>query len=151
MYSSTSHGRAKAVRPARAYIKQLCAHTGCSLEDLSEAIDNRVLWRERLRNIRAHSETWWLWYIYIYIYIYIYWGCITFFIDILCKSIYAQIRSCTAMCFSICVFQCVYVYVCVRVLVSICSFVPRNIFPNKSYWSISFKRNTHWEKYPQTC
>ena len=29
-----SHGRAKAGRPARTYIEQLCADTGCSLEDL---------------------------------------------------------------------------------------------------------------------
>ena len=28
-----SHGRAKAGRPARTYIQQLCADTGCSLED----------------------------------------------------------------------------------------------------------------------
>ena len=35
-----SHGRAKAGRPARTYIQQLCADTGCSLEDLSgEMVD----------------------------------------------------------------------------------------------------------------
>ena len=31
-----SHGRAKIGRPARTYIQQLCADTGCSLEDLLE-------------------------------------------------------------------------------------------------------------------
>ena len=46
-----SHGWAKAGRPAWTYIQQLCADTGCSLEDLSEAMDNREVWRERVRNI----------------------------------------------------------------------------------------------------
>ena len=36
-----SHGWAKAGRPARTYIQQLCADTGCSLEDLPEAMDDR--------------------------------------------------------------------------------------------------------------
>ena len=42
-----SHGRAKAGRSARTYIQQLCADTGCSLEDPPEAMDNREGWRER--------------------------------------------------------------------------------------------------------
>ena len=44
-----SHGRVKAGRPARTYIQQLCAYTGCSPEDLPEAIDDREGWRERVR------------------------------------------------------------------------------------------------------
>ena len=36
---TTSHGRAKAGRPARPYVQQLCADTGCSPEDLPEAMD----------------------------------------------------------------------------------------------------------------
>ena len=48
-----SHGRAKAGRPARTYIQQLCTDTGCSLEDLPEAMDNREVWRERVRDIYA--------------------------------------------------------------------------------------------------
>ena len=39
-----SHGRAMAGRPARTYIQQLCANTGCSLEDLPEAMDDRNKW-----------------------------------------------------------------------------------------------------------
>ena len=58
-----SHGRAKAGRPARTYIQQLCADTGCSPEDLPEAIDDREGWRERARDIRANSVTWWWWWI----------------------------------------------------------------------------------------
>ena len=36
-----SHGRAKAERPVRTYIQQLCADAGCELEDLPEAMDDR--------------------------------------------------------------------------------------------------------------
>ena len=36
-----SHGRAKAGRPARTYIQQLCVHARCSPEDLPEAMDDR--------------------------------------------------------------------------------------------------------------
>ena len=54
-----SHGRAKAGRPARTYIQQLCADTGCSPEDLLEAMNDREEWRERVRDIRADSVTWW--------------------------------------------------------------------------------------------
>ena len=39
-----SHGRAKAGRPARTYIQQLCEDTWCSPEDLSEAINDRESW-----------------------------------------------------------------------------------------------------------
>ena len=58
-----SHGRAKAGRPARTYIQQLCVVTGCSPEDLLEAMDDREGWRERIRDICADGATWWWWYI----------------------------------------------------------------------------------------
>ena len=54
-----SHGRAKAGRPARTCIQQLCADTGCSLEDLPEEMDDREGWREKVRDIRADGATWW--------------------------------------------------------------------------------------------
>ena len=44
-----SHGWAMAGRRARTYIQQLCADTGCSLEDLPGVMDNRDEWRERER------------------------------------------------------------------------------------------------------
>ena len=56
-----THGRAKTGRPARTYIQQLYADTGCSPEDLPKAIDNREVWWERVRNIRTNSATWWWW------------------------------------------------------------------------------------------
>ena len=48
-----AYGRAKAGRPARTYIQQLC-------EDLPEAMNDREKWRERIRDIRASGTTWWL-------------------------------------------------------------------------------------------
>ena len=52
-----THGRAKAGRPARTYIQQLCEDTGCCPEDLPEAMNDREKWRERVRDIRATSPT----------------------------------------------------------------------------------------------
>ena len=52
-----SHERAKAGRPARTYIQQLCADTGCSPEDLPEAMGDREGWRERVRDIRTNGVT----------------------------------------------------------------------------------------------
>ena len=56
---TSSHGRAKAGQPARTYIQQLCADTGCIPEDLPEAMDDRVGWWERVRDIRADGMAWW--------------------------------------------------------------------------------------------
>ena len=56
---ASSHGWAKAGQPARTYIQQLRANTGCSLEELLGVMDDRVGWRERVREIRAGSMTWW--------------------------------------------------------------------------------------------
>ena len=52
-----TYGRAKAGRPARTYIQQLCEDTGCSPEDLPEAMNDREKWRERVRDIRAGGTT----------------------------------------------------------------------------------------------
>ena len=56
-----THGRAKAGRPARTYIQQLCEDTGCCPEDLPRAMNDRKEWRERVRDIRAASTIWWWW------------------------------------------------------------------------------------------
>ena len=78
-----THGRAKAGRPARTYIQQLCEDTGCCPEDLPRAMNDREEWRERFRDIRATSAIWWWclqiiyvrvtvcipWIKYIYIYL----------------------------------------------------------------------------------
>ena len=59
-----SHRWAKAGRPAQTYIQQLCANMACNPEDFLEALDDREVWWERVRDIRADSATWWWWYIY---------------------------------------------------------------------------------------
>ena len=58
-----TYSRAKAGRPARTYIQQLCEDTRCSPEDLPEAMNDREKWRERVRDIRAGDTTWlWWWW-----------------------------------------------------------------------------------------
>ena len=57
-----THGRAKAGRPARTYIQQLCEDTGCCPEDLPRAMYDREEWRDRVRDIRATSTIWWWWW-----------------------------------------------------------------------------------------
>ena len=57
-----TYGQAKAGRPARTYIQQLCGDTGCSPEDLPEAMNDREKWRERVRDIRASRTIWWWWW-----------------------------------------------------------------------------------------
>ena len=52
-----AYGQAKAGRSARTYIKQLCEDTGCSPEDLPEAMNDREKWRERVRDIHASGTT----------------------------------------------------------------------------------------------
>ena len=59
-----THGRAKAGRPARTYIQQLCEDTGCCPEDLPRAMNDREKWRERVRDVRAASAIWWWWWWY---------------------------------------------------------------------------------------
>ena len=53
-----AHGRTKAGQPARIYIQLLCADTGCSLEGLPGAMDDREGWQKRVREIRAGGATW---------------------------------------------------------------------------------------------
>ena len=73
-----THGRAKAGRPARTYIQQLCEDTWCCPEDLPRAMNDREEWRERVRDIvlpaRYDDDIYNLiiiWNNFIYIYIYI--------------------------------------------------------------------------------
>ena len=56
-----TYGWAKAGRPARTYIQQLCEDTRGSPEDLPEATNDREKRRERVRDICASGMTWWWW------------------------------------------------------------------------------------------
>ena len=51
-----AYGQAKAGRPARIYIQQLCEDTGCSPEDLPEAMNEREKWRERVMLAARHDD-----------------------------------------------------------------------------------------------
>ena len=69
-----SHGWSKVGWPTRTYIQQLCADTGCSLENLLGVMDNRDGWQERVRKSHASNMTWWyifgiinMWQSYCYI------------------------------------------------------------------------------------
>ena len=74
-YGPPTYGRAKAGRPARTYIQQLCEDTGCSPEDLPEAMKDREI---VVREGQGYPCYWhdlmmiMMIYIYIYRYIYIY-------------------------------------------------------------------------------
>ena len=61
-----TYSQAKAGRPVRRYIQQLCKDTGCSPEDLPEAMNEREKWRERIRDICDSGTTWWWWWWVIY-------------------------------------------------------------------------------------
>ena len=57
-----TYGQAKAGRPARTYIQQLCENTRCNPEDVLEAMNDREKWREMVKHIRAGGTTWWWWW-----------------------------------------------------------------------------------------
>ena len=59
-----THRCAKAGRPAQTYIQQLCEDTGCSPENLPEAMNHREKCWEKVRDIRATSTLWrWWWWL----------------------------------------------------------------------------------------
>ena len=47
---------------AKAGRQQLCEDTGCSPEDLPEAMNDREKLRERVRDIHASGTIWWWWW-----------------------------------------------------------------------------------------
>ena len=66
LLSTPSHGHASVGWPRTIYLQQLCTDTGCSLEDLLGARDDKDKWQDRAREICASCMIWW--YIYIHIY-----------------------------------------------------------------------------------
>ena len=65
---SPSHGCASVGRSTRNYLQQLCADSGCSLEDMPEAVIDRDKWRESQGNSCQQHDLIIVIYIYIYIY-----------------------------------------------------------------------------------
>ena len=68
---TTTHERAGVRRPARTCLQHLYKDTGCCLEDLMNAMDDREKWRGRVREICADGMTWWWWWWWYIIYIYL--------------------------------------------------------------------------------
>ena len=104
-----SHGRASVGRPRRTYLQQVCMDTGCSLDGLPGAMDDRHERWEKVKEILARSTNWW-WggdiYIYIYIYTYICNICVYIYVCV-CVCIYIYIYVC-----NVCVYVSMfYVYV----------------------------------------
>ena len=88
-----THDCAKAGRPAWTYIQQLCEDTGCCLEDLPEAMNDREKWWERVRDIRATSATWWWWHIIVYKIISFRLGYLIPYICVQTNDCYSQIKA----------------------------------------------------------
>ena len=88
-----SPGRGKAGRPAWTYIQQLCGDTGCSPENLPEAMNDREGWRERVRDTRADGTTRW-WWLRLFIFHRNNWyhNCKSFVLRILISSFYCLLR-----------------------------------------------------------
>ena len=100
------HGRAKAGRPARTYIQQLCEDTGCCPEDLPRAMNDREEWRERVRDIRATSAIWWWWwYIYVHMHICMYVCMYVFYL-------YVGISVCLCVCMYVCMYRWIRQSIC---------------------------------------
>ena len=93
-----THGRAKAGRPARTYIQQLSEDTVCCPEDLPRAMNDREEWRERVRDIRATSATWWSWWKSMTFYLYYAQGWYIFRASLRGTNLTEQESICTKVC-----------------------------------------------------
>ena len=88
-----AYGQAKAGRPARTYIQQLCEDTGCNPEDLPEAMNDREKWRKRVWDIRVNGTTgWWWWLKTIQFSISVQFNCKKYFYFKLFNQLYVTIR-----------------------------------------------------------
>ena len=136
-----THGCAKAGRPARTYIQQLCEDTGCCPEDLPRAMNDRKEWRERVRDIRAIWWWWWWWWCVTIQYQYllgnkkrfnntklILWS-YHFSLSYIYISIYTYVWVCTYVC--VCIYIYIYMSVCVFVCVVSILHLPCGLFSKK--------------------
>ena len=111
-----TYGQAKAGRPARTYIQQLCEDTGCSPEDLPEAMNDREKWRERVwdsvlaarhdddddtHSITTHTHTHTHIYMYRTAHLFLY------------PSIYISMSLSLSLSLSPCIYIYISVYLCV--------------------------------------
>ena len=127
---TSTYGRAKAGQPARIYIQQLCEDTGCSPEDLPEAMNDREMWRERVKDIRASGTTWWWWWWWLS--------------RLSSMSAYVWTRVSVSTCICVCMYVRAYTFMLelsigmnTRVCVYVCPYRGRDLFV--------------WEELIQTC
>ena len=64
-----SHGKKSAGRPKKTYIDQLMDDTGCRLEELPNAMEDRENWKKRVIECRANSTWWWWWFMQGYLWL----------------------------------------------------------------------------------
>ena len=57
-----THGHQPRGRPKKTYIDQLIDDTGCRMEELPIAMEDRERWKERVMEYRASSTWWWWWW-----------------------------------------------------------------------------------------
>ena len=69
---SLTHGHHRVDRLAKIHIHQLCADTGCRLEDLPREMDHRDGFPEIVKKNGATKTSWWWWWWWRYLSIYIY-------------------------------------------------------------------------------
>ena len=104
-------GRAKAGRPARTNIQQICVDTGCSFDDLPGTMDNRDRWGERVREIR------------IYIYIYIYISVFSYTNIPVCQCVSNPVSSLLSFSTYFSLFVYIYIYIYIDISVTVCSYL----------------------------
>ena len=114
-----TYGQAKAGRPARTYIQQLCEDTGCNPEDLPEAMNDREKWREMVKDIRAGGTTWWWWWWWL--------STICTFFGLPTNSTYRKTWEWISFVIwglplSVCECECVYMYIYIYIYIYIYSF-----------------------------
>ena len=68
-----SHRHTSVGQLTRTYLQQLGMNRGFCQEDLSEVMDDRDEWQERIREIHTGSMTWWWWW-YIFLHLFFLWG-----------------------------------------------------------------------------
>ena len=119
---TSAYGRAKAERPARTYIQQLCEDTGCSPEDMPGAMNDRERWREKVRVIRAGGTSWWWWW----------WG----------TKWGTNSLTMICICTLLTITPCEYDYVIIPIATTVCLIIKFQIFSPKPvvfHWSLSDK------------
>ena len=55
---SPKHGKRKVGRPNKTFVRQLTDDVNCELEDLPKLMEDRTLWKDRVKLVRAIRPIW---------------------------------------------------------------------------------------------